>query len=217
MQIREKMTEVTGFFSTKFYYAFRAMFFPVTRFCRWAHISPDAITVFSMILGFIMGIFMALDRLLIAIPFGLAMSFADIVDGQLAKVYGEITPFGGILDSFIDRYNEFFVFAGLGARYYFLNRPLMMGVCALGFLGSVMISYVKARAESDGFECKVGRLQRPERLSLIGVGVLIGGLGFDAGLDGIMLFIGGFTHVTAFYRLHHVSRQARKPGSGKKS
>lgn len=210
MQIREKMTEVTGFFSTKFYYAFRAMFFPVTRFCRWAHISPDAITVFSMILGFIMGIFMALDRLLIAIPFGLAMCFADIVDGQLAKIFGEITPFGGILDSFIDRYNEFFVFAGLGARYYFLNRPLMMGVCALGFLGSVMISYVRARAESDGFQSKVGRLQRPERLSLIGIGVLSGGLGFDAGLDGIMLFIGVFTHVTALYRLQYVSGQVKK-------
>lgn len=210
MQIREKMHEATGFFSTKFYYTFRAMFFPVTYFCRWAHISPDAVTVFSMVLGIIMAVFMALDRLLIAIPFGLAMSFADIVDGQLAKAYGEITPFGGILDSFIDRYNEFFVFAGLGARYYFLNRPLMMGVCALGFLGSVMISYVKARAESDGFPCKVGRLQRPERLSLIGIGVLSGGLGFDAGLDGIMLFIGGFTHVTALYRLRYVSGQVKK-------
>ena len=204
------MTEVTGFFSTKFYYAFRSMFFPVTRFCKWAHISPDAVTVFSMVFGFIMGAFMAQDRLLIAIPFGLAMCFADIVDGQLAKAYGEITPFGGILDSFIDRYNEFFVFAGLGARYYFLNRPLMMGVCALGFLGSVMISYVKARAESDGFQCKVGRLQRPERLSLIGIGVLSGGLGFDAGLDGIMLFIGVFTHVTALYRLQYVSGQVKK-------
>ena len=153
-----------------------------------------------------MGVFFALDRLFIGLVFGFAMAFADILDGQLAKITGEITPFGGILDSTIDRYNEFFIFAGLGFRYYFLGRPLWIIVCASVFLGSVMISYVKARSESCGFECKVGRLQRPERLSLIGIGLLISLLGIDIGIDIVVLFLAVATHGTVVYRLHHVGK-----------
>ena len=206
---KEQQQEATGFFSTKFYYAFRSMFIPVTRFCTWAHISPNTVTVFSMVLGIVMCVFFAFDMVLTALAFGLAMSFADIVDGQLAKFTGNITPFGGILDSAIDRYNEFFLFAGLGIRYYVLGRPLWILACASAFLGSALTSYVKARAESDGFECRVGRLQRPERLSLVGIGVLASGLGIDAGIDIVVLFLAVATHGTVIYRLHHVRKQIK--------
>ena len=208
--LKEQQQKATGFFSTKFYYAFRSMFIPITRFCAWAHISPNTVTVFSMFLGILMGVCFAFDRLFLSMVFGVSMSFADIVDGQLAKLTGEITPFGGILDSAIDRYNEFFIFTGLGFRYYFMGRPLWIVACASAFLGSVLISYVKARAESDGFKCRVGRLQRPERLSLVGVGVLVSWLGFDAGIDIVVLFLAVATHGTVIYRLHHVWKQAGK-------
>ena len=116
IELDKQQKDSTGFFSTKFYYAFRGIFLPVTRFCKWARIKPNAVTVFSIVLGILMGVFFALDRLFIGIVIGLAMAFSDIVDGQLAKITGEITPFGGILDSTIDRYNEFLIFVGLGFR-----------------------------------------------------------------------------------------------------
>ena len=206
---KEEKSESTGFFPTRFYYAFRSMFYPVTRICIFLHISPNTITILSMVLAIVMGAFFALDRLFIGILFGLAVGFSDIVDGQLAKSYGKVTPFGGILDSTIDRYNEFFIFLGLSFRYYFFGRPLWIIACASAFLGSVTISYVKARAESDGVKCKIGRLQRPERLSLIGIGLLISGLGIEPGIDIVMLFLAVATHGTVLYRLRHVFRQIK--------
>ena len=208
--IVEERKETNGFFSTPFYYAFRAMFIPITRFLIWAKITPNMVTGFSMILGMIMGIYFALDILRLGLIFGLAMAFSDIIDGQLAKSTGYTTKFGAILDSTVDRYNDFFIFAGFAARYYALGRPAWMMLCALAFLGSVMISYVRARAESGGFECKVGKLQRPERLSLVGIGVLINCFGFNIGIDSVVLFLATATHVTALYRLRHVFNQTQK-------
>jgi len=208
--IVEKRQETNGFFSTTFYYAFRSIFIPVTRFLIWAHVTPNTVTYFSLVLGVSMGAFFAMDKLFLGMIFGLAMGFSDIVDGQLAKATGGTTKFGAILDSSIDRYNDFFIYAGFGLRYYFTGRSPWMIVCAFAFLGSVMISYVRARAEAGGFECKVGKLQRPERLSLIGIGVLINCFGFDFGIDSVVLFLAVSTHVTALYRLHHVYRQTLK-------
>ena len=205
--IVEKKQETTGFFPTQFYYAFRSIFIPVTRFLIWAHVTPNMVTYFSLVLGFSMGVFFAMDKLTLSLFFGLAMAFSDIVDGQLAKATGGTTKFGAILDSSVDRYNDFFIYAGFALRYYFADRPPWIILCAFAFLGSVMISYVRARAEAGGLECKVGKLQRPERLSLIGIGVLINCFGFDFGIDSVVLFLAVSTQVTALYRLHHVYRQ----------
>jgi phosphatidylglycerophosphate synthase len=76
----------------------------------------------------------------------------------------------------------------------------------LAFFGSFMISYVKSRAESAGFECKVGRLQRPERLTLIAVGVLFGSVGIDV----VVAFLAVATQATVLARLLHVWRKSRR-------
>ena len=90
---------------------------------------------------------------------------------------------------------------------YLLHCLLGLNARACAFLGSVMISYVRARAEAGGFDCKVGKLQRPERLSLLGIGVFINCFGFDLGIDSVVLFLAVATHATALYRLRHVYRQ----------
>jgi len=203
--IKEKEEKVTGLFNQKFYYAFRALFHPITRTLMRLGISPNAVTFTSMVLGAAAGVYFAIDNLWAGLIFGYLMAFSDIVDGQLANAYGNTTKFGGIIDSTIDRYNEFFVYAGLGVRYYFLGRPLWSLICASVFLGSVMISYIKARAEADGFECKVGKLQRPERLTIIGVGIAFRGMWLDSAI--VILAI--FTQVTVLHRILHVYRQSR--------
>lgn len=193
-----------GFFSDPFIRFFRGMFLPISRGLKRVGISPNMVTFASFILAIATGILFGMNMIYTALVVGIIMGLMDIIDGQLAKEFGGATTFGGVLDSTIDRYNEFFVFAGLGWRYFALGRPGWIPFCALAFLGSVMISYVKSRAETAGFECKVGMLQRPERLSFLGVCVIFGSVGIDVGV----LVLATATQVTMLTRLLHVYRQS---------
>lgn len=91
----------------------------------------------------------------------------DLLDGSLARRTERATRRGAFLDSVIDRYAEFFTFVGLGV---FFSRSWMLWVVAAGFLGSIMVSYARARAEGLGVECRTGLMQRAERYLLLGGG-----------------------------------------------
>jgi phosphatidylglycerophosphate synthase len=94
----------------------------------------------------------------------------DLLDGGVARRTAQATRRGAFLDSVIDRYAEFFTFCGLGV---FFSASWMLWVVALGFLGSVMVSYARARAEGLGVECRGGLMQRGERYVLLGVSSLL--------------------------------------------
>ena len=104
--IQEKEKKITGFFSRKFYYAFRALFHPVTRLLILLHVTPNMVTVLSMVFGAAAGFMFAQNRLWAGMVYGYFMAFADIVDGQLAKATGTESRFGGVLDSAVDRYTD---------------------------------------------------------------------------------------------------------------
>ena len=195
-----------GFFTEPFIRFFRGLFLPLSRILKQAGVTPNAVTYVSFFFGLTAGVLLAMDRIYLGLAAGLIMGFADIVDGQLAKEFDGVTVFGGVLDSTIDRYNEFLIFAGFAWRYASLGRDLWIIPCVLAFFGSFMISYVKSRAESAGFECKVGRLQRPERLTLIAVGVLFGSVGIDV----VVAFLAVATQATVLARLLHVWRKSRR-------
>ncbi len=200
-----KEEKATGLFSDGFYRAFRDLFRPITRILVWTRITPNMITISSMIFGIIAGMYLAMDSLWMGMIFGYIMAFSDIIDGQLAKEYGLTSHFGGILDSVIDRYNEFFLFAGLGIRYLTIGLPWWGFACALVFLNSVMISYIKARAEADGIPCKVGWFQRPERLAILALGVAFDGFLLEPAI--VILAVG--TGFTALQRVLHVYGQTK--------
>jgi len=164
------------------------------------------VTFISLVLGMLTGVLLGLNMIYIGLALGRIMIFSDLIDGQMAKEFGGAPKFGGVLDSTVDRLNEFFIFAGFAVRYYFLGRPEWMIFCAFAFLGSVMISYIRARAEAAGLDCKVGFLQRPERLALMGICVLFGSIGIDV----MVVFMAFATQVTVITRLLHVYRQGRK-------
>jgi len=197
---------VHAFFPDEFTRQFRKLFLPLSAALVKIGVTPNTVTLFSFFLAVVTGILLAADYLWTALVVGLAMGFCDVVDGQLAKEFGGTTEFGGVLDSTVDRYTEFCLFLGFGVRYYLLGRPEWVVGCALAFFGSVMISYVKSRAEAAGFECKVGRLQRPERLTVMAFGVLFR----DIGIDAVMVFLAVGTQFTALYRLYYVYRQSGK-------
>ena len=123
------------------------------------------INIFAMIL-FAKGIFLWA---------GLVILFAgifDIVDGEVARRTKRVTKFGAFFDSAIDRYSDLLLLLGLIIWYAKLNRIFYVGLTGLVLIGSTMTSYTRARAESLIPECKVGFLERPERVVLLIIGAL---------------------------------------------
>lgn len=133
----------------------------------------------------------------------------DVLDGHLARVSGMKSLFGALLDSTLDRYAEIAVFIGIAA--YYLNKvpstPLdevWVLVVILGLSGSLMVSYVRARAEGLGQECTVGLMQRPERVICLGAGALVGELYIPVAL----VLIAVVSNFTAFSRLYYIWKRS---------
>jgi CDP-diacylglycerol--glycerol-3-phosphate 3-phosphatidyltransferase len=96
---------------------------------------------------------------------------ADVFDGRVARTQGLASPKGAFLDSTLDRFAEVGMFAGLAV--YFHARPVMAMAVALALGGSLLVSYARARGESQGVVCKVGVMQRTERILLVGFAGLL--------------------------------------------
>jgi CDP-diacylglycerol--glycerol-3-phosphate 3-phosphatidyltransferase len=124
----------------------------------------------------------------------------DVVDGKLARQSGKASKFGALYDSTLDRYSEVIFFFGM-AFYFIKNAWYLTSVAvAVSLGGSLMVSYVRARAEGLGFDCRVGLLQRPERVLLLGLGALIHLYAFV----GVIWIIAILSNVTAIQRIVHV-------------
>jgi len=111
---------------------------------------------------------------------GLVVLFAsifDMVDGEVARRTGRVTRFGAFFDSVIDRYSDMVLFMGLVIWYAKLDRIFYAGLVVVSLIGSIMTSYTRARAESLIPACKVGFLERPERIVLLIIGSLTNRLG----------------------------------------
>lgn len=141
----------------------------------------------------------------------IAFSLFDMLDGQVARLGHMVSRFGAMYDSVLDRYCEFF---NLGSVAYYLIQTGHTGgalITFLALLGSLMVSYVRARAEGLGIECKLGFMQRPERVVVTAVAILATGitgmLAHDFDADAIlvvaMAIIAIFANLTAFARLNH--------------
>lgn len=166
-------------------------------------VTANAITVFGLVVSAAAAVLIGMGKLL---PGGLVLLFAapmDALDGALARLSGKSSNFGAFLDSVTDRYQEIFVFGGL--LFYFLQVGDALA-CVLVFVsaaGSVLVSYVRARAEALGFEAKVGLFSRVGRLV-----ILIPCLIFSIPLVALWI-LAILTNVTAIQRFIHVQRQSR--------
>jgi CDP-diacylglycerol--glycerol-3-phosphate 3-phosphatidyltransferase len=96
----------------------------------------------------------------------------DMVDGRVARETNRVTKFGGFFDSVLDRYSDLGVLIGLLVYYASINRFFYVVLTAIVMTGTVMVSYTRARAENTIPKCKVGFLERPERVVLIIIGAL---------------------------------------------
>jgi phosphatidylglycerophosphate synthase len=166
-------------------------------------VSPNILSVGGFILGLVSLVFIVKGRLFIG---GLALfvsGFFDVLDGAVARAHGRVTPYGGFLDSVLDRYTDLGV--AFGILVYFMRRDDML-FTALTFvaaIGTAIIPYIRARAEAAGIPCKSGFLERPERTIL-----LIIGLCFNL-LKPVIILLAVLTHLTAVLRIFIVRRAAR--------
>jgi len=179
---------------------------------RDSPITPNMLTLFGLLITAAGALLVAMGLLLVG---GIVLAFAgffDIFDGALARAAGKVYRYGAFLDSTVDRYSEGVVY--LGILIYFLNhhdglRPIIV---LIALAGSFLVSYVRARAQSLGFNCDVGILARPERVVIIVAGLILESLPITARFQPltialVILAIG--TNFTAVQRVWVVWQQNR--------
>ena len=149
---------------------------PAVHLCSRLGVSPNHITVLGVALFAAAGWYCATGHWYTAAAFVTAGALLDGCDGLLARVGGRKTDFGAILDSTCDRLTEIAWLAGFTVYYvrHAGQEALPVYLCFAALTGSLMVSYVKARCEGQGVECRAGILQRPERIILLGVCMLLG-------------------------------------------
>lgn len=175
---------------------------PLGGFFNRLGITPNMMTMLGLLGNTVGAYFLARGEMLTGGLFVLLMTPVDALDGTMARLRGESSDFGAFVDSVTDRYSELIIYGGLMYYYLSMGDPLG-GLLVFGAAaGSVLVSYVKARAEGLGYEAKVGLLTRVERYL-----VLAPALVFNQVLIGLAI-IAVFANITALQRIWHVRSQA---------
>ena len=127
-----------------------------------------------------------------------------MIDGRLARLGNMSTTFGAMWDSVLDRYSELISLFGV-VLIFLLNGDFWLGVVSFtAMIGSIMVSYVRARAEGLNIECKVGIMQRPERVVVLAFTAILTGITSNLQwLAGGMILIAILANITAFWRIAH--------------
>jgi CDP-diacylglycerol--glycerol-3-phosphate 3-phosphatidyltransferase len=172
-------------------------------------VTPNALTLIGFLAMCGIGVVLATGNLALGGALIIAAAFFDALDGSLARLTNRVTKFGAFLDSTTDRFAEGVLF--LGILHSFLQRGMTFVVYLVFFalLGSLMVSYTRARAEGIGVECKEGMLTRFERIALLVIGLLITPLFGDAPILIVLGFLAIFTNVTAVQRMWLVYRATK--------
>lgn len=144
----------------------------------------------------------------------LAAGLFDMMDGRLARMSGKSSLFGALWDSTLDRYSELVSLFGICLAFIRMQAGswFWMGVVTFAaMIGSVMVSYVRARAEGLDIDCKVGLMQRPERVVVTAVTAMLTGITWEIWwLAGGMILIAVLANITAFWRVAHCYKVMKK-------
>jgi CDP-diacylglycerol---glycerol-3-phosphate 3-phosphatidyltransferase len=180
---------------------FKHILDPVAAFLNRLGIMPNTITIIGLIGNIIGAYFLAIGNLTVGGIIILVMGPIDALDGTMARLRGNATVFGAFVDSVSDRYSELFILGGLLFHFLLIGDIRGAAVTYVAAMGSVMVSYIRARAQSVGFDTKVGILSRVERF-LILVPCLI----FNQPLIALWI-MAVLTNFTALQRIWHVRAQ----------
>src|SRR5207245_10367515 len=146
---------------------------PVGRTLFRLRLRPNHLTMIGMVISLVSAAAFITGRLRTAGLLLVAAGLCDMLDGSLARVSGQVTAFGAFLDSVIDRYSDLVVLLAIVVLYAQVSHTRGAIVAMAGLIGSMMVSYTKARAESIGVRCTVGMMERPERMICLIAGALL--------------------------------------------
>lgn len=180
---------------------------PVVKLLARTPLTPNAITWLGLCIT-IGAVYLVVTEHLFAAGFVvLVAGFFDMLDGALARITNRVTRFGGVLDSTLDRLSDAILLLSLLVIYtrgQQVGESLLVGVA---LLGSLLVSYLRAKVESLGIECRVGLFTRPERVIILALGLLLSQ--FDYALVTALAVITFFSFFTAGQRLLYAWRQTR--------
>src|ERR1043165_3563631 len=188
----------------------------IVRWLAIGHINPNILTVIGVSLNVGCGLLFGMGRFFSA---GIALIVAnlfDMLDGQVARLSGRVTRFGGFLDSSLDRLSDMVVFVGLMVFYArdIDHSTLNVFLAGAGLMGSVMVSYASARAESLIPKCDVGFLRRPERVVLFIIGALSTHPGstnfFSNRMPAVLWVLAVGSYWTFAHRMYHTWRELNR-------
>jgi len=161
-------------------------------------LSPNALTIVGFVLNVVVGIVLAMGWVFAGGFLVLFAGLFDMLDGATARLSGRTTRFGALLDSVVDRFSEAAILAGLLWLFLSQERHLEVLLVFAVLLGSLMVSYVRARAEGLGLDCDVGLVARPERVLLMAAGLIF------SQMVPVLALLVVFTHLTVVQRVWHV-------------
>src|ERR1039457_1421395 len=179
----------------------------IDRIVRWlalSRIHPNVLTFIGLLINIGAAWLFAIGSFRWAGVVVICASLFDMVDGGGARATSQVTRFGGFFDSVIDRYSDLGLYMGLLVYYASINRFFYIVLTAIVMTGSVMVSYSRARAENTIPKCKVGFLERPERIVLIIIGAL-----FDR-MAAALWVIAVLSNLTVIHRMIYTWREATR-------
>src|SRR6266853_6143988 len=176
----------------------------IVRALALSRIHPNVLTFLGLVINIVAGFLLAAGRFQAAALVVIGAGLFNMVDGRVARETNRVTRFGGFFDSVIDRYSDLALFMGLLVYYASINRFFYIVLTAIVMTGSVMVSYTRARAEVTIPKCKVGFLERPERVVLIIIGAL-----FDR-MAPVLWVIAVFSNLTVIHRMIYTWQEAKQ-------
>src|SRR5579863_5903344 len=176
----------------------------IVRGLALSKIHPNVLTFLGLVINMAAAALLAVGRFRLAGAVIIGAGLFDMVDGRVARETNRVTRFGGFFDSVLDRYSDLALLVGLLVWYGSINRPLYVVLTAVAMSGCVMVSYTRARAENSIPTCKVGFMERPERVVLMIIGAL-----FDH-MPQVLWVIAVLANLTVIHRMVFTWQEAKR-------
>jgi len=176
----------------------------IVRGLALSRIHPNVLTFMGLLINVGAAVLLASGRFRAAGLVIISAGLFDMVDGRVARATNQVTRFGGFFDSVLDRYTDLGLLIGLLVYYGNINRSFYVVLTAIVMTGSVMVSYTRARAENAIPTCKVGFMERPERVVLLIIGAL-----FDR-MAPVLWVIAVLSNITVAHRMFFTWQESRR-------
>lgn len=176
----------------------------IVRGLALSRIHPNVLTFLGLVINMVAAYLLAVGSFRAAGAVIIGAGLFDMVDGRVARETNRVTRFGGFFDSVLDRYSDLGLLVGLLVWYGTINRPFYVVLTAIAMIGCVMVSYTRARAENSIPTCKVGFMERPERVVLVIIGAL-----FDR-MAPVLWVVAVLANVTVVHRMIFTWQEAKR-------